>query len=223
LKKIDTLLEGFNKSTGFVTAILDLEGNIVSKSGWRPICTEFHRINPETSKRCTISDTALANKMGEGETYHYYKCLNGLVDVAVPIVIDGEHIANLFSGQFFFEEPDISFFNKQAKKYGFDEKEYLEALSMVPVVSEQKVKTVMDFLLNMTHMISDLAFQKAKQVELNKLNLAMKATHDGIFDWNLESNVIYYSTSMEENARDTRSMSFRMIFRCGKTQPIRRM
>lgn len=55
--KVDTLLEGFNKSTGFVTAILDLDGNVLSKSGWREICTEFHRINPETSKKCTISDT----------------------------------------------------------------------------------------------------------------------------------------------------------------------
>jgi len=42
-EKVDTLLEGFNKSTGYLTAILDLEGNILSKSGWRKICTEFHR------------------------------------------------------------------------------------------------------------------------------------------------------------------------------------
>lgn len=105
-EKVDTLLEGFNKSTGFVTAILDLDGKVLSKSGWRQICTEFHRINPETSQKCTISDTELANKLAEGKKYHFYKCLNGLIDVAVPIVINGEHIANLFSGQFFFEEPD---------------------------------------------------------------------------------------------------------------------
>ena len=58
-KKVDALLEGFNKSTGFVTAILDLDGNVLSKSGWRQICTQFHRINPQTSKNCTISDTVL--------------------------------------------------------------------------------------------------------------------------------------------------------------------
>ena len=101
-EKVNTLLEGFNQTTGFVTAILDLEGNVLSKSGWRQICTEFHRINPGTAKRCTVSDTALANKMREGEKYHFYKCLNGLVDVAVPIIIAGDHVANLFSGQFFF-------------------------------------------------------------------------------------------------------------------------
>jgi PAS domain S-box-containing protein len=166
-EKVDVLLEGFNKSTGFVTAILDLEGNVLSKSGWRQMCTHFHRINPETSKMCTISDTVLAGKMAEGEKYHFYKCLNGLVDVAVPIIINNEHIANLFSGQFFFERPDRTFFKKQAEKYGFDEKKYLEAFDKVPVVSKEEVKTAMDFLLNMTQLISDLAFQKLEQMELN--------------------------------------------------------
>jgi len=166
--KVDILLEGFNKSTGFVTAILDLDGNVLSKSGWRQICTEFHRINPETSKRCTISDTELAGKLAEGEEYHFYRCLNGLVDVAVPVVINGEHIANLFSGQFFFEEPDRKFFIQQAEKYGFNENVYLEALEKVPVVSKEKVKTVMDFLLNMTQLISEMTFQKLEQTELNR-------------------------------------------------------
>lgn len=167
-EKVDILLEGFNKSTGFVTAILDLKGNVLSKSGWRQICTEFHRVHPETSKMCTISDTVLAGKMGEGEKFHFYRCLNGLVDVSVPIVIKGEHIANLFSGQFFFEEPEQSFFKKQAVKYGFNQEIYLKALKKVPIVSNEKVLTAMEFLLNMTEMISEMTFQKLEQMELNE-------------------------------------------------------
>jgi PAS domain S-box-containing protein len=166
-EKVNLLLEGFNKSTGFVTAILDLEGNVLSKSGWRQVCTEFHRSNPETAGKCTISDTVLANKMSDGEKYHFYKCLNGLVDVAVPVLINGEHVANLFSGQFFFEEADISFFKKQARKYGFEESSYLKAIGKVPVISKEKVKTAMDFLLNMTQLISELTYQKLEQAELN--------------------------------------------------------
>ena len=69
-----------------------------------------------------------------------------MIDVAVPIVIKGEHIANLFSGQFFFKKPDHEFFIKQARKHGFDEQKYLEALNDVPVVSKEKVKAAMDFL-----------------------------------------------------------------------------
>lgn len=167
-EKVNILLEGYNKCTGFVTAILDLDGKVLSKSGWRQICTDFHRVHPETSKLCTISDTELAGKMAKGEKYHFYKCLNGLVDVAVPIVINGEHVANLFSGQFFFEEPDKEFFRKQAEKYGFNNAGYLDALEKVPVVSKEKVKTAMDFLLNMTQLISEMSFQKLKQLNLTK-------------------------------------------------------
>jgi ligand-binding sensor protein len=119
-EKVNTLLEGFNKSTGFVTAILDLEGNVLSKSGWRKICTNFHRVHPDTAEKCKVIDTVLAGEMAAGEKYHFYKCKNGLIDVAVPIIINDEHVANLFSGQFFFEKPDLNFFKKQAGKYKFD-------------------------------------------------------------------------------------------------------
>ena len=167
-KKVEILLEGFNKITGFVTAIIDLEGNILCKSGWRQICTEFHRIHPETAQKCKISDTDLANKKQERFKYNSYKCLNGLTDVVVPIIIKGEHIANLFSGQFFFEKPNREFFKKQAEKYGFDEKKYLEALDKVLVISEEKVKVALDFLLSMTQLISEMALQKLEQINLNK-------------------------------------------------------
>jgi PAS domain S-box-containing protein len=167
-EKVNSLLEGFNQSTGFVTAILDLDGNVLSKSGWRQICTGFHRIHPETARKCLISDTELANKMADGENYHFYQCLNGLVDVAVPIVINGEHIANLFSGQFFFEEPDESFFQKQATKYGFNKETYLKAFNEVPIISKEKVRVAMDFLLEMTQLISEITYQKLEQIQLNE-------------------------------------------------------
>lgn len=168
-QRVDTLLEGFNRSTGFVTAIVDLEGNILSKSGWRRICTQFHRLNEETNRRCVMSDTVLSNRMSEGEHYHFYTCLNGLVDVAVPIIVEGMHLANLFSGQFLFQKPDVEYFKTQSSRFGFDEQSYLDALLEVPVVSQEKVTTVMGFLSQMTQLISEMAYQKMEQMELNRV------------------------------------------------------
>jgi len=54
-ERANALLEGFNKSTGFVTTIIDLDGNILSKSEWRQICTDFHRKNPETASNLFIA------------------------------------------------------------------------------------------------------------------------------------------------------------------------
>ena len=168
-ERLNVLLESFNQATGFVTAILDLEGNILSKSGWRKVCTDFHRANKEPAKNCRKSDTVLANKMSQGEDYYAYKCLNGLIDVVVPIVIKGKHFANLFTGQFFFEEPSMDFFKKQAKQYNFDENLYLSAVKKVPVVSEAKVKATMRVLVHIIEMISDLKVEKMEQQKLNSL------------------------------------------------------
>lgn len=199
-EKVDSILEGFNKITGFAAAILDLEGKVLSKSDWRQICTDFHRVNPETSIKCSISDTELAGKLPKGEKFHFYKCLNGLIDVSVPIVINGKHVANLFSGQFLFEEPDRQFFKRQAKKYGFDEKKYLEALEKIPLVSEEKVKIVMDFLLNITQIISDVTEKKLADEEIlfqaNLLNAVEQAVivtnKDGIINfWNPYAEKLY--------------------------------
>jgi diguanylate cyclase (GGDEF)-like protein/PAS domain S-box-containing protein len=178
-EKANALLEAFNHSTDFVTAILDLEGNVLSKSGWRQICTDFHRVHPQSSLNCTISDTELANKREPSEKYHFYKCLNGLIDVQMPIVIRGEHVANLYSGQFFFEEPDIAFFKEQAENYGFDENLYFEALEKVPVVSKEKVGIAMNFLLDIIEMIIEMTSDKFEQIKLNeKIRESEKALLD---------------------------------------------
>ncbi len=89
-----------------------------------------------------------------------------MVDVGFPIVIRGEHIANLFSGQFFFEEPDISLFKKQAKTFRFEEQTYLEALGKVPVVSKEKVDVAMNFLLSITQMVIEMTAEKLDHIDL---------------------------------------------------------
>ncbi|MHC1786941.1 MAG: PAS domain S-box protein [Christensenellales bacterium] len=168
-ERASTLLEGFNRATGFVTAILDLDGNILCKSGWRQICTDFHRKHPQASLNCTISDTQMANRAGSGGKYNYYLCMNGLVDIQIPIIVKGEHAANLFSGQFFFEPPDISRFKEQAKAFGFEEQAYLEALRKVPIVSKENVEAAMTFLLQIIQIIIELTVDKMEQTELNEV------------------------------------------------------
>ena len=166
--KVNAVLEGFSKATGFATAILDLDGTILSQSGWRQVCTEFHRKNPDTALNCSFNDTDLTNKTRYDEKYHFVKCNNGLIAVVVPIVIREEHIANLYAGQFFFEEPNISFFRRKAQIYGFDENSYLQSIEKVPVLSKEKSEAELEFLLNITQMIIEMTAEKLNQIELNE-------------------------------------------------------
>ncbi|QOP40742.1 PocR ligand-binding domain-containing protein [Sulfurimonas marina] len=139
------LLDSFAPLYPVATAILDVDGKILAASSWRRICTVYHRVNPATSQRCLESDTALANGLKEQKEYNVYKCKNGLVDVAFPIIIDGQHLANFFIGQFLFEEPDREYFINQAKTFGFDTEDYLQALDEVKVFSEDEIKNLLKF------------------------------------------------------------------------------
>ena len=101
-------------------AITDVTGNVRVATGWQDICTRFHRIQPDTLANCKESDIHLSRNVNEGE-YALYKCKNGMWDLATPIFIGGRHSANLFLGQFLFDDevPDYDFFRKQAERYCF--------------------------------------------------------------------------------------------------------
>ncbi len=163
IAEIQILMDNFHSITGILVAILDLEGNILVSAGWQDICTKFHRINPDTCKNCTISDTILSKGVAEG-TYKLYHCKNNMWDISTPIIIGGTHLGNLFLGQFFFddEEVDFQFFIDQAKKYGFDEEEYLNALHKVPRFNRKTVDTVMQFYIRFIQLVTQLSWSNIK-------------------------------------------------------------
>jgi PAS domain S-box-containing protein len=165
--ELQSLCDSFTAITGMVTAILDLNGNILVASGWQDVCTKFHRVNPATAARCRESDTALAGQLGNGQAYNVYKCKNGLVDVAVPIIIGGEHVGNFFTGQFFFEKPDEDFFSRQADEFGFDRDSYFGALDKAPIFSEDKVRVVMEFFTRLARLVGEMGLANMKQLQSN--------------------------------------------------------
>jgi signal transduction histidine kinase/CheY-like chemotaxis protein len=85
-------------------------------------------------------------------------------EVATPIVVGGNHLGNLFTGQFFFDEerPDHELFRAQAARYGFDEGEYLAALGAVPSLSRALVAAVMAFFIKFAAMLSHLSYSNIK-------------------------------------------------------------
>ncbi len=189
IEKTSVILKSFSKLTNIVTAILDLEGNIIVQTGWREICTCFHREHPKTAKNCKKSDTIIAGKLSEGVNYNVYKCLNGLVDVAVPIIIRGKHMGNLFTGQFLFETPNIQTFRDQAVKYNFNTKEYLNALSKVPVIKESEIKDILTFLLSTTEMLCEIGLNNINQIETNKALEKSKIFNETLL--NTSPDIIY--------------------------------
>ncbi|MGE5645292.1 MAG: PocR ligand-binding domain-containing protein [Acidobacteriota bacterium] len=160
---IQSLLEDFYRLAGIPMAIIDLSGKVLVGVGWQEICTKYHRVHSDACKNCIESDTQLSAGVSPGE-FKLYKCKNNMWDVATPIMIGGEHVGNVFAGQFFFDnEPvDDERFRAQARRYGFDEAGYMSALKSVPRLSREAVDRGMSFLAKLGHTLSLLSYSNLK-------------------------------------------------------------
>jgi|GEM_PF-941173 len=161
LDKFRRLCEHFTKSTGFTIGFLDHPGlNILIATGWRDICTKFHRGCPASAAICLKSNRLLLDNLDEPGKLVIQQCENGLVDCAFPIIVKGKHIASLATGQLLTEKPDRERFRRQAGLFGFDEAEYLRALDEAPVVSEEKLRNATAFLGEMALFLSELGYAR---------------------------------------------------------------
>lgn len=152
--KMNGFFRNFLNVVGLPVAIIDLNARVLASSNWQRICMEFHRVNPDTLVRCIESDVSLSQEMAAGKPYAIYRCHNGLTDCAAPIVIEGHHIANLFIGQFFLSPPDMDFFRRQQEEFKFSRESYFAALAEVPIVSEEKLPSILELLTGLAHQIA---------------------------------------------------------------------
>ncbi|MCX5829947.1 MAG: PAS domain S-box protein [Deltaproteobacteria bacterium] len=164
---IQSMMDDFYKLTSIGVAILNLKGRVLVAAGWQDICTQFHRVNPETCRHCLESDTVLSNGVEPG-TFKVYRCKNNMWDIVTPINVGGSHAGNLFLGQFFFADEFIDYdvFRAQSRQYGFDEEEYLAALERVPRWSRETIDKVMTFYARFAHLISKLSYSNIKLARL---------------------------------------------------------
>ncbi len=160
---IQSLMDDFYKLARIPMSILDLQGKLLVGVGWQDICMRFHRVHPETCKHCVESDTQLTADVPPGEV-KLYRCKNNMWDIATPILVGGQHVGNLFSGQFLFDDEalDYDFFRSQAKQFGFDEDAYIAALESVPRLSRESLNRGMSFFVKLSDMLSKLSYSNIK-------------------------------------------------------------
>lgn len=202
IQAIQELMDSFSSATNIPTAILDLDGNILTGSGWQKICLEFHRKNNHAKEACLKSDTHFNNELGCGKPYVLYECPHGLIDAAAPVIVGDVHIANIFTGQFLMHKRDeavIERFKNLAQKYGFNEKAYLAAMHEIPVFNKDKVQKILKFLVNLASFIGESGLNNLKlKQSSNKLEERIKVTDERYQRLVEGSPDIFYSFSNKD-------------------------
>jgi PAS domain S-box-containing protein len=88
-----------------------------------------------------------------------------MVDNAIPILIEGIHIASFFTGQLFLEPPDLDFFREQAHRFGYDEEAYIETVKKVPVWSREQLDHYLDFVKAFTESLALTGLTRLRDIQ----------------------------------------------------------
>ncbi|WP_432460339.1 PocR ligand-binding domain-containing protein [Agarivorans sp. QJM3NY_25] len=132
--------DAFSNAFGVASITVDDQGAPITKpSNFMSFCMELNRGNPEGLKLCCQCDAGGGTLAANLSKPAIYRCHSGLVDFAVPIIIEDKQVGSIVGGQVLTEAPDLDKFRAHARKLNIDEDKYLEALSKVSIISPDKL------------------------------------------------------------------------------------
>lgn len=188
LTAAQALMESLRQTTGIPLGILDPEGRVLVATGWQRICTDFHRRHPELAVRCRQSDEHVLRLLQQSSDsdapwdFVEYTCANGLVDAALPILVEGRHLGTLFIGQYLYQPPDLELFRVQARRFGLDQGAYLQALAEVPVISREQVAGLFGLHRSLVSLLTSMG---AQNLALRRQQRTLQLSEErfrGLFD-----------------------------------------
>ena len=156
--EIKSMMEDLYRITKVPAAIMDNNHNILVSNGMQEICIKFHWDHPEANSNCP------AGGFGPHRSAEHGRCNHYLYDVMLPIQVNERQLGYLLIGQFLLEDEEVETerFGDQARKYGFDEKEYLSALDKVPHINREAFEAAKSFYIKFAGMLSVLCFRNVQ-------------------------------------------------------------
>ncbi|MEE4254211.1 MAG: diguanylate cyclase [Desulfuromusa sp.] len=163
LEELRELMLFFYEAAGISVGVMDAEQNWIVAIGWQPICTDFHRVNPDSRENCLLCEKRITEYLGNNDFLEYL-CPNGLIEVAFPIQINDTILGFFFLGQFLHQSPDQDYFRRQAIAYGFDIDPYLKSLDSIPIVSRQRVDYLMRFFASFFNLLTRIGAENLQRL-----------------------------------------------------------
>ncbi|MEZ4600245.1 MAG: PocR ligand-binding domain-containing protein [Syntrophotaleaceae bacterium] len=169
IRSLHLLMEGLYKASGIPVAVFDLDGNMLAGAGNQELCQMFKfkkehpaivRLCPEGYSSCSFS---AKTKVLQGREIVEQRCLHGVADIFMPIIIGERHQANLYLGKFLYEKPDESYLRGQAGRIGIDEEEYIRAIGKIPVLPRERIEKILEFHVHLIDLLVEMGIKTQEQ------------------------------------------------------------
>lgn len=162
---LQRIQDAFSEATGMAALTTDMEGPVTQLSNPTEFCMNLTRPTKLGAERCNQCDLMGGKKAAETGKPSVYRCHSGLMDFAVPIIVNGEHIGSLIGGQVLTDEPNEGEFKRFAVEIGVNEDQYVKAVKKVKIKTVADIENAANLLYEVARSISVLGVQKIQIAE----------------------------------------------------------
>lgn len=170
LPPLQELMESLHRMTGVPAAIMDPDGVLLLSSGWPKVCELYHKRHPEQPRRCftreILAGAADCHPLAGG--WLESQCENNLTDYGFPVTIDQVPVAMVLVGPLLLQPATSVQLEVGAEMTGVTREEYLELISEVTIVPEERIEYMLDFYANLVKLLTELALQSVRHLEAQR-------------------------------------------------------
>ncbi|APM40736.1 PocR ligand-binding domain-containing protein [Clostridium kluyveri] len=176
--------DNFAESLNIASVTVDMDGNpVTNPSSYTNFCLSLTQSTDMGTRRCAESHKKGGIEAARTGKPYVYTCHAGLIDFAVPILIEDIQIGSILGGQILTSPPKESIYKNTAKEIGVDETRYLQAVNEVNIITEKNIQAAAEVLYVISNALSKIGYQE----------LRLKNTSEILFD-----NLNQVSAIMEE-------------------------
>lgn len=174
MKQFQQLQDDIAETVGFGLLTVDYKGiPITTHSKNCEFCKKI-RGNPEFEKLCEKSDSRGGLESARLKKPFIYLCHMGLVDFAVPIIVEDNYLGAVLAGQVMIDNTEDSkkleriFYDHEHLKILETDNNLKELYEAVPKLSLSRVETVANLILHFSNYLVEDAVLKASYYELQQ-------------------------------------------------------
>ncbi len=214
LSVLAPLAESNWRLTGVPVRLFLMNGEKTAEVGKPSVCSRFHEQHPQTRICCLKAE--FLRRIDTFTSWNCpFFCDNGLREVALPLMLEGQRVGVLFLGPFLLDSDVLptADFRERARRYEFDENAYLSALHELPIISAEQLERAMTFYTDFLRVVEHLGVRNRQwmreAVERNraqvmaaeseaKYRMLVEGSSDLIYSIDLEGRFTFLSAGVEK-------------------------
>lgn len=173
---LQEIQDRFAEATGLAAITVDYMGKPITKySNFSRFCMLFRK-NKECNGGCLRSDAHGGIEAARSGKPYIYKCHTGLIDFAIPIIIEDQYLGAILGGQVKLEddeEVELDQITSKSSKAWKEDEELVKAYEEIKPIQNNKLQAAADMMFVITNYFVEKGLVNLIQEELNKKSLEL--------------------------------------------------